>query len=407
LSLVIAIVGLAFLILVHEAGHFFAARLVGMRPTRFYIGFPPALVKRTSKKGIEYGIGAIPLGGYVKIPGMHRIAPSDVDAHLGPALQEAPQLYGPAERLKRALAEGREGEARLAVDELEEAVDRSFISPGARRAAERGVREAREALGPEAYWRQRTWKRVFVIFAGPGMNLLFAIILFAALFMAGGGKATSTVAYVGSGEPAMRAGLHPGDKIVFINGEAINSAGEIPQLIKSSDGKQKLQLIVQRHGKIVPLTPEKAVLRDGAYRLGFTLEGQGLAPPAAFWQSIKLTGTVTKQIGVSLGNLVHGEGRKDISSPVGIVQGSSSALKEGVQNYLWVLGLISLSLALLNLLPLLPLDGGHIVFSIVEGIRGRAVKREIYERVSAVGIFLVVLLFFVGLSNDIGRLGGG
>jgi regulator of sigma E protease len=78
-----------------------------------------------------------------------------------------------------------------------------------------------------------------------------------------------------------------------------------------------------------------------------------------------------------------------------------------VQNYLWVLGLISLSLALLNLLPLLPLDGGHIVFSIVEGIRGRAVKREIYERVSAVGIFLVVLLFFVGLSNDIGRLGGG
>ena len=110
---------------------------------------------------------------------------------------------------------------------------------------------------------------------------------------------------------------------------------------------------------------------------------------------------------MSLSNLVHGEGRKDISSPVGIVQGSSSALKEGVQNYLWVLGLISLSLALLNLLPLLPLDGGHIVFSIVEGIRGRAVKREIYERVSAVGIFLVVLLFFVGLSNDIGRLGGG
>ena len=146
---------------------------------------------------------------------------------------------------------------------------------------------------------------------------------------------------------------------------------------------------------------------DGRYRLGFSLEGQGLSPPAAFWSSIKLTGEVTKQIGVSLGNLVHGEGRKDISSPVGIVQGSSSALKQGVQDYLWVLGLISLSLALLNLLPLLPLDGGHIVFSIVEGIRGRAVKREIYERVSAVGIFLVVLLFFVGLSNDIGRIGGG
>jgi regulator of sigma E protease len=406
LSLVIAILGLAFLILVHEAGHFFAARLVGMRPTRFYIGFPPALVKKTSKKGIEYGIGAIPLGGYVKIPGMHRMSASDVDAHLGPALQEAPQLYGPAERLKRALAEGREEEARYAVEELQEAVDHSFIAPGARRAAERGVREAREALSPEAYWRQRTWKRVFVIFAGPGMNLLFAIILFAALFMAGGGKATSTVASVVSGEPAMVAGLQAGDKIVFINGQAINSPKEIPQLISGSNGG-KLELIVQRHGEVVTLKPVSARKRDGVYRLGFVLEGEGLSPPSAIWHSIKLTGEVTKQIGVSLSNLVHGEGRKDISSPVGIVQGSSSALKEGLQNYLWVLGLISLSLALLNLLPLLPLDGGHIVFSIVEGIRGRAVKREIYERVSAVGIFLVVLLFFVGLSNDIGRIGGG
>jgi regulator of sigma E protease len=90
---------------------------------------------------------------------------------------------------------------------------------------------------------------------------------------------------------------------------------------------------------------------------------------------------------------------------VGIVQGSSNALEQGAETYLWVLGLLSLSLALLNLLPLLPLDGGHIAFSIVEGIRGRSVGRGVYERVSAVGIALVLLLFFVGLSNDVGRLG--
>jgi regulator of sigma E protease len=114
---------------------------------------------------------------------------------------------------------------------------------------------------------------------------------------------------------------------------------------------------------------------------------------------------VTKEIGAVVGRLVTGEGREEISSPVGIVQGSSEAVKQGTSTYLWVLGLISLSLALLNLLPLLPLDGGHIAFSLVEGVRGKAVTREVYERVSAVGIAVVLLLFFIGLSNDIGRLG--
>jgi len=405
LSLVIAILGLAFLILVHEAGHFFMARLVGMKPTRFYVGSPPALAKVT-RNGIEYGIGAIPLGGYVKIPGMHRMAASDVDAHIGPALEEAPQLYGPTERLKRALAEGRETEATQAVDEVEEAIDRSFVSPGARRAAERGIREAREALSTHAYWRQPVWKRVVVIFAGPGTNLLFAIVLFAALFMAGGGKATFRVASVLPNEPAAAAGLKPGDKVVQINSIVLDKPSQIPERISGSQG-QTLRLVVQRNGKFIPLKPVHAKKESGVYRLGFTLNGQGLSPPDAIWHSIKLTGIVTKQIGVSLGNLVHGQGRKDIAGPVGIVQGSSSALKEGLQNYLWVLGLVSLSLALFNLLPLVPLDGGHIAFSIAEGIRGRAVKREVYERVSAVGIFLVVLIFFVGLSSDIGRLGGG
>jgi regulator of sigma E protease len=122
---------------------------------------------------------------------------------------------------------------------------------------------------------------------------------------------------------------------------------------------------------------------------------------------VKLTGEVSKQIVASLGNLVNRQGREQISSPVGITKASSQAVKQGWQDYFWVLGLISLSLALLNLLPLLPLDGGHIFFSILEAIRGRAVPREIYERVSAIGIALVLVLFFIGLSNDVGNLGGG
>ncbi len=135
------------------------------------------------------------------------------------------------------------------------------------------------------------------------------------------------------------------------------------------------------------------------------LAGEGLGPVDSTWQAIRVTGIITKEIGATSSRIVTGDGRKEISSPVGIVQGSSQARRPGLRHVSWVLGLISLSLALLNLLPLLPLDGGHIAFSIVEGIRGKAVTREVYERVSAVGIAVVLLLFFIGLSNDIGRLG--
>src|SRR5438445_3491664 len=99
MSILIAILGLAVLILLHEAGHFFVARAVGMSPRRFYLGFPPALVK-VVHNGIEYGIGAIPLGGYVKIPGMHRPAPSDLDVQYGSAVAEAPQIFPKVARVK-------------------------------------------------------------------------------------------------------------------------------------------------------------------------------------------------------------------------------------------------------------------------------------------------------------------
>ena len=143
---------------------------------------------------------------------------------------------------------------------------------------------------------------------------------------------------------------------------------------------------------------------DGVYRLGFRLRGAHLGLGESIWQSFKLTGVVSRETVRSLGRIVHKSGRKEISGPVGIVRESS---KRTGWDYVAVLGFVSLSLALLNLLPLLPLDGGHIAFSVIEGLRGRAVGREVYERVSAIGIALVLLLFFVGLSNDLGRIDGG
>ncbi len=233
---------------------------------------------------------------------------------------------------------------------------------------------------------------------------MLAVVLFAALFMAGGGKATQTVDEIVADSPAASAGLQAGDRIVAIEGVAIDSPDQIPERISGSEGRQ-LTVTVMRAGGSVTLGPVRPQLTDGAFRLGFALRGEKLGPVESTWQAVRVTGIVTKAIGGSIGRLVTGDGREEISSPVGIVQGSSQAVERGAESYLWVLGLISLSLALLNLLPLLPLDGGHIAFSLLEGIRGKAVAREVYERVSVVGIALVLLLFFIGLSNDIGRLG--
>ena len=402
----IAILGLAFLILVHEAGHFYTARLVGMRPRKFYIGFPPALAK-VRRRGIEYGIGAVPLGGYVKIPGMHRPAPSEVDTYFGRAVQEAPQLVGPVERAKRLLADGDFDAAAGALKALERAAEEADISPAARKNVERGVTEIADGLGRDAYWRQRTWKKVLVIGAGPGTNLLFAIAMFALLLVLGPGQATTTVALVepevrpGVPTPAEQMGLRRGDRIVAINGEEVDASGMFRK-ITESEGRP-LRVTVNRQGELVVLGPTRPFEdTDGAYRLGFRPQFEDLPVTTAVGESFRLTWLITKEIGGVLGRLVQGSGREEISSPIGIVRGSSDALNRGFETYLWVLGLISLSLALLNLLPLLPLDGGHIAFSIIEGVRGRSVGREVYERVSVVGIALVLMLFFIGLSNDIG-----
>ena len=401
MTILLAIVGLGVLILVHELGHFVVSLVLGMRPRRFYIGFPPAIWKHT-RNGIEYGVGAIPLGGFVKIPGMHRPSPADVDMGIGRALREAPALEGAAARLRGALAADDHAAARDSLRVLRELAAEQELSASTAAALEKGLDDLTDALGPTAYWRAPTWKRVAAIGAGPAANIVLALVLFTGLFMTSAGKATTTVQAVSNGTPAATAGLQAGDRIVSIDG-AVVQAEDISHLISGSEGRM-LTVVVVRDGRRVTLPATAARRTDGTYRLGFMLSGEGLPPLDATREAFDLTGQVTRDIGSSLGRLVTGSGRDQISSPVGIVQGSSDAAKQGTESFLFVLGLISLSIALLNLLPLLPLDGGHIVFAIAEGIRGRSVRREIYERVSVVGIGLVLLLFVIGLSNDIGRL---
>jgi regulator of sigma E protease len=407
MSIAVAILGLALLIFIHEAGHFFVARAVGMRPRKFYVGFPPALAK-VRRNGIEYGLGTIPLGGYVKIPGMHRPAPSDVDVHLGRAVHEQPELGGPAGRVQGLLAEGDTDAAGAGLDELEQGVERVQLSPQAAKSARRGLSDLRDALGGDAYWRQPTWKRIAVIFAGPATNLVFAVAILAVVFMIGVPvDTTSTVDDVVPGTPAQAAGLQPGDRILEVGGQPVEP-GAIAATIRESEGAP-ITIVVERRGDRMTLGPAVPEELEGTYRLGFVLAAryEQAGPAEAVGLATVQTWQVTKAIGAAIGRIATGGSREEVASPIGITHISSQALDAGFRYYLQILALISLSLALLNLLPLLPLDGGHIAFSIIEGVRRRALGREVYERVSIVGIAIVLFLFAIGISNDIGRLSGG
>jgi len=400
MSIAVAILGLALLIFIHEVGHFGAALAVGMRPRGFSIGFGPPLAK-VRRNDIDYAFRAIPLGGYVTIPGMTRPQASDVDAFFGGAIRDAPELVGPAERLKRALSAGDFEQARVELDAFTSAAEE-----GGANGIRRGVRHVGDGLSDDAYWRQPVWKRIVTIAAGPATNLAFAVVIFAIVLMSAGGKATTTVAEVFEGRPAREIGLLPGDRILEIDGTRVTPS-KITERISGSEGRP-LMLVVLREGERVVLGPIRAKLdEDDVYRLGFQLGAEPFGFLESSQEAVTLTVRLTGEIGKSLANIVHKEGREQIASPIGIVDESSSAARRGWESYLAVLAFISLSLGLLNLLPLLPLDGGHIVFAVAEKIRGHAIRREIYERVSAVGIALVLLLFFVGLTNDVGRLGGG
>jgi regulator of sigma E protease len=398
------------LVFLHELGHFTVARLVGIRPRSFYIGFPPAAVK-VERNGIEYGIGVIPLGGLVRIPGMHRPSARDLEAYMGAALREEPGLSPYVQRARRPLEAGDYDAARAALPDLRREVELAELTPMARRTASRAVRELDEGTGSDAYWRAPTWKRVAVIVAGPLMNIVVAFVLFLGVF------ASTTVQLVGTTRvesvnqalPAARIGLHAGDRIVAVDGRPTPTFDDVSHRIQGSDGKPTSVTVV-RAGKRIVLGPVRTVqASDGRWVLGFAPKTREHHVSYSFASSVRhaadycwltVSGTAS-----AIAGLVHAKQRAQLSGPVGIVRASQQALREGFSYYLQVLGFVSMSLALLNLLPFLPLDGGHILFSLIERLRRRAVAREVYERVSVVGFGLILLLTFIALSNDLGGAG--
>jgi len=394
MGLTAAIVGLAVLVLIHEAGHFFAARAVGMTPRKFYIGFGPPIA-RTKRGGVEYGIGSIPLGGYVKIPGMNRPSPGDLTKLLPPA--EAKRHTSEIEAIDAAIESEDYGRAHALLLELRPELGET-----------RAWQEIEGALAPEAYWRAATWRRLTAIFAGPAVNLVFALVLFAALFMVAAIRETNVIGRVVAKSPAAAAHVQVGDRVLAVAGKPVTPK-DIPAHIRATAGKP-FRLLVDRHGRRVVLGPVQARVDQGAYRIGIAIEsrtGPGESPPTAVRDALKLTWQVTSDTVRGIGHLAAGRDTNQVSSSVGIVRVSAAAWRQGLRDFLFVLGLVSLALGLLNLLPVLPLDGGHIVMALLEKIRGRTFQQAVYMRYTVVGLALFALLMYFGLRNDLFGGGGG
>ena len=348
-----------------------------MRPRKFYLGFPPAIVK-TKRNGIEYGIGAIPLGGYVKIPGMHRPAAGDLDHHFGArarrtAVASPPGRCAPRARLEEsdyAAGGGRRHVPRRG------ARGGQVSRRGAHRRRSAASTDVDDAPGAGRLLAREDLEARRVIFAGPGANLLFAIAIFAVLFMARRPAGDATVGVCSRETPAAIAD-RDGQQDPSRSPAEEGPPAARPHRRDQHLGSRTADSV--RSGSRRPAGSRSArshAARDAGISASGSSAGEGLERPAAIKASANRstdTWHVTKEI--SSRSAVWSQARGASRSRArrhrpGLVPGSASRARA---RYLRLLGLISLSLALLNLLPLLPLDGGHIAFSLVEGIRGKAV----------------------------------
>jgi regulator of sigma E protease len=399
-SWVYTILGFIALIIFHEAGHFAAAKAVGMRVERFCLFFPPILGGITRGE-TQYAIGAVPLGGYVKITGM---TPTDLVSHV-PVVEDGPDPL------------------LMSQEQIEAHVPPELLA--------------------RAFYRQPVWKRVVVIAAGPLVNVVLAFLILFVVYVSSHQRVqgeTATVAGLDAGFSQARV-LHPGDTVIAIDGHAIQplftgdprqdgafaaegfvspaAAGSLIGRHTCADGVKRagclattpVRLTVMRGSRIIDLSarprydPAAGGTRVG-FQFGVALErdtvGQGVTDSLhEMWSVVSQTVSKVAQIFTSA------KARSQLHGIVGTSSALSAAFSYGTAEAFGLIALISLSLAVINLFPFLPLDGGHIFWALAEKVRGRRIPFSVMEKASMAGVALVLVLFVIGLTNDIHTLSNG
>ncbi|GAB2569150.1 RIP metalloprotease RseP [Dyella jejuensis] len=434
------LVTLGVLVTFHEFGHYWVARRCGVKVLRFSIGFGRAIWKHIGRDGTEYQVAAIPLGGYVK---MLDAREGEVDPALRHQEFTAQPIWkriaivaaGPGFNIVFTVAAfwlmfvlGRTDYAPIVTAAPQSMAAQAGIQPGDRLLS----------VGGEAV---TTWSGSFDIIANALLGrtplavtvrgtdgMQRALVLPLDRLPAGEdvgqymeklglqpAPAPAIVATAVPGDPASRAGLQSGDRIVSVDGTAVKNFDELGKQIAASAVKSpKLVLVVERSGKSMPFSVTARMdSEDGSaprWVIGVTPPAAEMAiqhygPFKALAQSLDLTWQRTTDTFSMVGKMLTGEAStRNISGIVGIAQVANAAAQMGLDRFLEFLGLVSLSLAIINLLPIPILDGGHLLYYLIELVKGSPVSERTMIAGQYIGIALLITLMGLTFYNDIHRI---
>jgi len=378
LSWLAPIIVFGLVVFVHELGHFIAAKITGVYAPRFSIGFGPSLLKKRFGE-TEYVLAALPLGGYVRMA-------------------------------------SREDEATAF---LEGGSENSATEPGGPKDGYDP--EAMIPFGPKPIPESRWFEskplpaRLFIMLAGVTMNAVLAYVIYVGLLLSSGiPTVIPVVAAVTAGKPAAQAGFQAGDSIVSLNGtplkewevllDSISASPGVPLTIGVVRQGRPLTMHVTPAAEIAPDSRTGEKKRQGRIGMAATPSFKAFSVGNVFGEAWRLTLDNGGRIFSTLRALIStGAGVSDLGGPIAIAQVSVQAARGGIQNLLALIALISINVAVFNLLPIPILDGGQIVLNVAETIKGSAFSTRTRERILKGGLLLIGLLFVTVMFNDISR----